>query len=1028
MKLFTRYLPLFVIIQCSSAIAQVPLNIPLNPVPTRVVGQVGLSQSSLNLVEGREFNSPQGLALDLNVTPPILYVADTANSRVLAFRNANSFTNGQKADLVIGQVDFQSTAAQGPRGTGFRNTGLAAPVGLAVDNASNLYVVDSGNSRILRFPKPFSQTGVLLPDLVIGQPGFTTRDANYNGLSASTLALLSNNGPFQAYLAFDSAQNLWVADPGNNRVLRFPVSVLGTSAKNGPAADLVLGQLDFATNTGTTDLTSLNFLSVPTGIVFDQQGRLFVSESQGNVRSRILIYAPPFVRSGQPATRIVGVVPSAVVPQPPGVSEQQFNVASGGLFLINNGVGIADTQNNRLLGFKPVDQFTSNVLTQQAQIQFLFGQSDFSSRQPNQGQPEPGPGSLLQPTAVAVSPTELFIADSANNRVLAVPYTTNSIGTATRVLGQDNFNLNAPNLVEGRELRLTNGVGTAAEAGIVADFKSNPPHLYVADTFNNRILGYRDLRIIKPGDRADIVIGQPDFSRTLINYPSNDQNSPNSRGLFGPTGLLLDPAGNLYVADTGNGRVLRFPDPFGQTGTLPAANLVIGQRNFTSNLLDGSATTMRSPYGLAFASNNGLLVSDATLNRILYFPGAPDQLISGEAATIVFGQTDFTSSSSGTANDDNRFSAPRGIATDSDDRLYISDTGNGRVVIFERAPAQRNDPRSSRILTGLAAARGVYVNPLTSEIWVAAGNAVTRYPKYNDQPLSGFQPNASIPDGGVLAVTQDAYGNLYTADASNRVQINYPALRTVSAATFTANQPLAPGSIATIFGLFDNQFGTQTAAATGTPLPLQLAGIQVLFNNAPVPLYYVGPKQINFLLPQSAPTNGQADLQVTRADTGQILGNFPIPLNIASPAIFTINSNTPGTGQAAAINQDGTVNGKDHPAANGSIVAFFGTGQGVVPGAPADGVAPTGAVSTASKPRVLIGTQFVADDNVVYSGLAPGLPGVWQVNVKIPEDVADTTLTNNITPVVFEINGIDSNLPINGGIRLLTTMWVTAKK
>ena len=990
------------------------------------MGQNNLSQSSLNLVEGREFSSPQAVALDLNVTPPALYVADTGNNRVLGFRNASSFQNGQKADIVIGQVDFQTTFTQGPRGNGARNTGLAFPVGLAVDASRNLYVLDAGNNRVLRFPSPFTQTGVIFPDLAIGQPSFASNNANFNGISASTFNFASANQVFQAYLALDSLQNLWVADPGNNRVLRFPASTLGSNAKSGPAADLVLGQLDYASTFTTLDQTNLTFLNAPTGIAFDQQGRLFVSESpsaQGNVRSRILVYTPPFLRNGQPATRILGVVPSNVTPQPPGISEQQFGAATGDLFIINNGVGIADTLNNRLLGFKPVDQFTSNVLTQQAQIQYLFGQPDFSSNRGNQGMPEAGPDRVLNPTAVAVSGTELFIADSGNNRVIAVPYSTVATGQATRVLGQDSLNLNAPNLVEGREFRFTTGSG-AAEAGVVADLNSNPPHLYVADTYNNRILGFRDLRTVKPGDRADLVIGQPDFGHTEVNYPTNDSTQPNASGLFSPTGLLLDAAGNLYVADTGNGRVLRFASPFAQTGTLPAANLVIGQRSFTSKIQDASVSTMSAPYGLAFASNNGLLVSDFALNRVLFFSAAPGSLMNGQSASIVFGQPDFFSSgATGNSAADNRFNGPRGITTDTDDRLYVADTGNSRVVIFERAPAQQNDPRSSRILPGLTSARGVYVNRTSNEVWVAAGNAIVHFPSFIKQPLTGLQADGSIGDGGVLAVTQDAYGNLYTADASNRVQINYPALSTVNAASLQASAGFAPGSIASIFSIFPNQFGTATATASGSPLPTQLANIQVLLNNAPVPLYYVGPNQINFVLPNGAPTNGSGDLLVSRSDTGQILGDFPIPLNVASPAIFVINSTVPGQGQVAAINQDGTINGKDHPATNGSIVAFFGTGEGMVPGAPADGVAATGAVSTSVNPQVIIGTAFVDDANIAYSGLAPGLVGVWQVNVKIPDTVAATTLTNNITPVVFVVNGIASN----GPTRLQTTMWVAGK-
>jgi sugar lactone lactonase YvrE len=122
----------------------------LNPVPARAIGQSILIPESgnPNLVEGRELYQPQGIAVDNSVSPPIVYVADTGNNRVLAWKNAASFSNGAKADLVIGQPDFFSTAAYGP-GTTF-STGLNTPTGLAVRNG-DLYVVDSGNNRVLRY-------------------------------------------------------------------------------------------------------------------------------------------------------------------------------------------------------------------------------------------------------------------------------------------------------------------------------------------------------------------------------------------------------------------------------------------------------------------------------------------------------------------------------------------------------------------------------------------------------------------------------------------------------------------------------------------------------------------------------------------------------------------------------------------------------------------------------------------------------------------------------------------------------------
>ena len=1012
------YRPFLFLLVFTSASAQVPLN----PTPSRVVGQVSLSQFSANLVEGREFNTPYGVAVDTTMNPPALYVADTGNNRVLGFRNAATFTPGAKADIVIGQVDFVSTGAQGP-GTA-RAIGLTFPTGLTVDGSGNLYVVDSGNNRILRFPTPFSQTNIF-PNLVIGQTSFYSKSPNAGGISSSTLFLSdlgSNN--YAAYLAFD-ANGLWVADAGNNRVLHFPTGQLSGSATPAPVADIVLGQLDFTTNAyGPTDLTSTISFRIPTGITLDASGRLFISEStpvSSGTFSRVLMFSPPFT-TGKPATRIIGVVPSTVQPQPPFVSEQRFNVAMGGLFSINNRLGAIDTYNHRLLIYDPADSFTSNVLTQQAKFQ--FGQSNFSVGLVNSGQPEPTSGTLAYPQSVAVSPTEVYIADTGNNRIIVVPYSGGVLtGGATRLLGQTAFNYNAPNLVEGRELRLS------GDAGVVVDWKSSPPHLYVSDPANNRVLGFRDARTVKAGVYADIVIGQPDLLHTEINYPTNSATTPSASSLYYPVGLALDGDRNLYVADWGNGRVLRFPAPFDNPATLPPSNLVLGQSSATSQPIRvATNTTLGTPYGLAFSFNGSLLVSDQVYNRVLLFPGPASSMTTGMAATKVFGQPDFFSSgaSSSGSPENNRFSGPRHIATDTDDRLYVADTGNNRVMIFNRAPVAETDPRAPQFLVGnnLSAPEGLYVNPNTGEIWVAnAGNGLLqRYSRFINLPLNSAPTTVIQDTAGGYAITQDAFGNLYTADGGNRIIINYPPLDVRNGASFLS-KALAPGTIGTIFSqsTFKGQFGSTTQAAPSLPLPTQLGGVQVLFNNQPIPLYYVSPDQINFVMPQSAPTSGTGDLLVINASTSQVLGDFSINLDVASPAIFTNGS---GTGQVAAINQDGSINGSDHPAPNNSIVQFFGTGEGVVPNAPADGVAPTAATPTPQTPTVLIGTGFVPAENITYSGLAPGLVGVWQVNVKIPNTVAPTKSTGNITPVVFQLYSINSNGDQTN--RISTTMWVSA--
>ncbi len=1010
--------------------------ITLNSLPTRVIGQqlpLQVTNFNPNMIEGREFFSPQAVALDTSTTPPGLWVSDSGNNRVLGFRSALGFANGQKADVVVGQKDFKTSFAQGPNtNRSAVSTGLSGPSGIAVDTAGNLYVVDSGNNRVLRFPLPFQQTDQPLPDLVIGQSVFTVGAPNQNGTSPldSSLAFIvatsaTTTSTLSAYLTFDSQGNLWVPDAGNNRILRYPVSALGSQATSGPSADLVLGQADFVSNgyapaPNANPLLSLSAILTPTGIAFDSKGRLFVAESAPIARNgRILMWNPPFLK-GQPASRILGVDLNS----PPAISEFQTGRAPGGLFSIGNSVGIADSANSRVLVFPPVEQWTAGTTFQSAIA--VAGQADFTSGSVNRGQPASAANTLSIPSSAVWLANELYVTDGQNHRLVVLPQNVlpqngNAFGPATRILGQDAPNHNTVNYVEGKEFDFNNLSSGAADAGITVDLTSTPPHLYIADTYNHRILGFNDLRNIPAGAKADIVIGQPDLQTTLINYPGNNSGTTNSSGLFAPTGVLVDPSGNLFVADSGNGRVLRFPKPFVNyvAGKTLQADLVLGQLSFTSaKIADATARTMSAPYGLAFTYNAGLLVSDVNLNRVLYFKGKSEDLRSGQSATQVFGQQDFTSFSAG--NSGAQLQGPRHISVDLEDRLYVADTGNARVMIWDTIPGLPSGASAAQTLTsGLTSPRGIYVSPVTNDIWVGDGGSgsvpglALRYSPYNQLKLNGLAPNAVIQDlFSPRAVTQDGWGNLFIADAANRVAIHYPALGAVNSASYLATNNLAPGMITSLFSLGNkDQFGgTDVSAPVGVfPLPTQLNGLQVTFNGAPMRLFYAGANQVNFQVPIDAPSSGTADIQVLDLATGRVLGDSLVAMNVAIPGIFTQSGN--GIGTAAAINQDGTINTPTNPAIQGEVIALYCTGQGFVNGAPEDGF-PSGAVNTKSTPAVLMGADFVPDGAVKYSGLAPGLVGVWQINVEIPKTVITTP--TNPTYVVLLTNSLISGAPANG--------------
>lgn len=1001
--------------------------ITYNPQPSRVLGSDSATINNLNpnLVEGREFFAPQGIALDTSTTPPGLYVSDTANNRVLGFHNATSFANGQKADVVLGQPDLFTTLPSGPAQSTTATTSMTSPTGVAVDSKGNVYVVDTGNNRVLRFPQPFSRAGAQTPDIAIGQPSFTTNGANQGGISASTLAFSSTGTVFTAFIAFDGSGNLWVADSANNRVLRFNASVLttGSQAASGPSADIVLGQPDFVSNgyvPPANPATSTTAFATPTGIVFDTAGRLFVEESTSSRRGRILVWTPPFV-STQPAARVLGV--DSAFPTPPAVSPFQLAQAPGGLFAIGNGIGVADTNDSRILVFPPVEQWTPNT-TFQAAIE-VAGQFNLFSGSANQGLPVPNAATLALPNAAVFFNSELYVADSANSRVVVMPQNGDSFGPATRVLGQDTMNLNSPNLVEGREFDFQNLVTLSADAGIAIDMTSSPPHLYVADTYNNRILGYSDLRKIATGAKADIVIGQPDFQQTLANYPSADPSVPNSSGLSAPIGLAVDPQGNLYVADTGNSRVLRFPTPFASytAGTPEHADLVLGQAGFTAaRITDPTNRTMASPYGLAFAYAGGLLVSDASLNRVLYFGVQPQNLTSGMAATGVLGQPDFNSSGSGSGPAQLTF--PHHISIDTDDRLYVADTGNGRVSIYNHAPTSPPGTPAAYFLTqNLKSPRGVYISPVSLQIWVSDpvfGGAI-RFPAFNQLIEANGAPNGSILDARPVAVAEDIWGNVYLPDGISRVPIFYPALAPINAANFLQPRVLAPGMIAAMFSQgYTNQFGGQATQSSVLPLPTTLNGIQVLFNGSAVPLFYADPNQINFQVPIGAPQSGTADMQVVEAATGRLLGETAVVMNGADPGIFTQAGN--GIGAAIAINQDNSLNSQTNPAVQGSIITIYGTGQGFIAGAPPDGNISNKPLPTPVNPVVIMGFGQVPDANIKYSGLSPALVGVWQLNIQIPDSVI--TLPGNPTQVILILDNLPSG---GGGIGRSVQIYVKAK-
>lgn len=191
---------------------------------------------------------------------------------------------------------------------------------------------------------------------------------------------------------------------------------------------------------------------------------------------------------------------------------------------------------------------------------------------------------------------------------------------------------------------------------------------------------------------------------------------------------------------------------------------------------------------------------------------------------------------------------------------------------------------------------------------------------------------------------------------------------------------------------------TLTVAAPNSSgvYPTTLANTQVLFDGTPAPILYVSATATSVMVPYGIA--GRTTTNITVSYEG--VGSAPLAYNVvsAAPGIYTLNQQ--GSGPGAILNQNYSVNGPNSPAAPGSVVAVYMTGEGVTSPSSATGVVAPSNGSGLNKP-VLAVTATVGGlpATVDYAGSAPGIVyGVMQVNLTIPSG-----LTNGAQPIVISV-------------------------
>ena len=462
-----------------------------------------------------------------------------------------------------------------------------------------------------------------------------------------------------------------------------------------------------------------------------------------------------------------------------------------------------------------------------------------------------------------------------------------------------------------------------APSGLAVDSSGT---ITIADTNNHRI------RQVGADGQIVTLVG------TATGGAGPDAMPPLQTPLRGPRGVCFDRSGVLYIADTANHRVLRYP----RNGVVQIA----AGTGVAGDAGDGGSARraqLNQPGACALDSAGDLFIADTLNHRIRkVLPGGVIVTVAGTGEPGDSGDTGPATAA--------RLQQPAGIAVDDSGDILIADTGNHRI--------RQVTPEGT--------------------IQTIAGQGAAGY-SGDGGPAGGALLHS--PGGMVF----DGAGDLYFADAGNqRVRrlvphtppppvvdpvVVPPALSAVNAASQQSG-PVAPGEIVTIYG-------TGLGPASGVPgsfdaegaLPVQLGGAEVRFDGLAAPLLYAQGGQVNIQVPYTVA--GRGSTHVEAFYQGAVAGVADLNVAEAAPALFPV-----------AFDQDGTPNSADAPAARGTILILFATGEGLTGGPNLSGRAAAAPYPTPKLPVKLTIGSLPAE--ILFGASAPGLAGTLQINARVP--------------------------------------------
>lgn len=756
----------------------------------------------------------------------------------------------------------------------------------------------------------------------------------------------------------DSQGNIYVSDTDSHRVRRIGldgriVTVAGTGASgySGDGGAAAAAQLDS-----------------PYGLATDPQGNLYIADL-GNARIRRVRPSgqidavagggsldPTAENQGGAATLYRLSAPRNVAVAPDGslyfsdfAAHRLYRVAPGGWLTIAAGTGDAALAGDN----GPATQAMLNSpagLAFDAQGTLFFADSgNRRIRAIENGR--------IRTLAVAGVPTGVAIdaggvvyaADPGRGQLLRIPRQGPVTATASPArdvaVHQGFVFLASGSAVErmspfGSVTRVAGGGNTAHGDGGRADrarlhfpsaiARDAAGNLYIADRGNHRVRRVTPEGII----HTFAGTGAPGFA--------GDGGPAAQAQLRSPMGVAVDETGHVFIADTGNNRI-RSVSPAGVITTLAGT----GEPGFAGDQGPAVAAQLREPSYVMLDGVGGLLIADTANHRVRRV-----SLTSGRISTIA-GDGSTSGQGDGGPAAEASLSAPRGLVRDAAGNLYITEIDGRRIrritpagIIQTLGAGGWSGPRAVAILPdgGLAVAETAAHRVRVIRAGAVTDLAGTGKPAYSGD--GGAPTDASLNAPFDLIALAD--GRMWIADAFNHV------IRRID-----------PGAL-----VFDSvQLLDVRHAATGEPGPVapgmlvEISGsgargeARVFFGELESPAVTLRGGALLAVVPETI-RGSAAGLEVSVVWQSESRGSASVALAEANPGLFA------RAGWLAALSGDGLLLDAETPAPRGSVVTMFATGTGI-----------------AQPLRLRVGDW---DAEIVFAGPAPGLPGLWQINARLP--------------------------------------------